>query len=286
MPKNWIITGTSRGFGRIFAEAALERRDRVAATARDTGSITDLVERFGDNVLPLALDVTDRSAAFAAVQAAHERFGRLDVVVNNAGYGLFGAVEEISEDEARRQIETNLLGALWVTQAALPILREQGFGHLIQVSSEGGVYAYPGFGLYHASKWGLEGFTESLAREVGPLGIGVTMVEPGPYRTDFAGGSLARAGAIPAYDHVRSEIEQAFGAPGVVGDPEATGPAILEVVDADEPPRRVFFGATPLRRVRDDYESRLATWEQWDELSQRAHGGGSSGPGSRLGTTR
>jgi NAD(P)-dependent dehydrogenase (short-subunit alcohol dehydrogenase family) len=154
--RTWFITGSSRGFGREWAIAALERGDSVAATARDTSTLDDLVERFGDRILPLKLDVTDRAAVFAAVAAAHERFGRLDVVVNNAGYGQFGLIEEISEDEARAQFETNVFGALWVTQAALPILREQRSGHILQVSSIGGISAFPNIGIYNASKWALE----------------------------------------------------------------------------------------------------------------------------------
>ncbi len=171
MSKVWFITGSSKGFGRIWAEAALERGDKVALTARNVDTVADLVEQYGrENALPLTLDVTDKAAVDAAVAQAHEHFGRLDVVVNNAGYGLFGSVEEVSEQQARDQIETNLFGALWVTQAALPILREQGSGHVVQVSSIGGVHAFPGIGLYHASKWGLEGFTQALAGEVADLG--------------------------------------------------------------------------------------------------------------------
>ena len=155
--KIWFITGTSRGFGREWAAAALERGDRVAATARNTDSLDDLVQKYGDALLPITLDVTDRDADFGAVKRAHEHFGRLDVVVNNAGYGHFGLVEELSESDARDQLETNLFGALWVTQAALPYLREQGSGHIIQVSSIGGISAFPLVGIYHASKWALEG---------------------------------------------------------------------------------------------------------------------------------
>src|ERR1017187_6636562 len=187
--KNWFITGSSRGFGREWAIAALERGDAVAATARDTSTLDDLTDRFGDSVLPLKLDVTDRSAAFAAVRQAHDRFGRLDVVVNNAGYGQFGMVEEISEQEARDQIETNLFGALWVTQAALPFLRAQGSGHILQVSSIGGVTAFPNVGMYHASKWALEGISQALAQEVAAFGIKVTLIEPTGYSTDWAGPS-------------------------------------------------------------------------------------------------
>ena len=273
MSKVWFITGTSKGFGRIWAEAALERGDRVAATARDAATLAPLVEQYGDAVLALPLDVTDKAAVDAAVARAHERFGRLDVVVNNAGYGLFGMIEEVSEAQARAQIETNLFGALWVTQAALPILREQGSGHIIQVSSIGGVNAFPSIGLYHASKWGLEGFSQALAQEVAPFGIHVTLVEPAGYATDWAGPSSVTADQLPAYDEVRERARRqaASGAPNR-GDPEATGPAILELVDADEPPLRVFFGAGTLEMIRAEYARRLENWERWDDLANRAHG--------------
>ncbi len=166
--KVWLITGTSKGFGRVWAEAALARGDRVAATARDIKSLQPLVDRYGDKVAALKLDVTDRRAVFDVVAEVQRRFGRIDVAINNAGYGLFGTVEEVSEAEARAQIDTNLFGALWVTQAVLPIMRAQKSGHILQVSSIGGVNAFPTIGMYHASKWALEGFSTSLAAEVAP----------------------------------------------------------------------------------------------------------------------
>src|SRR6266446_3624751 len=186
MKKTWFITGTSKGFGRVWAEAALERGDKVAATARHLDSVQELNEKYGDNVLTLALDVTDKTAVDTAVRQAHDHFGRLDVILNNAGYGQFGAMEEISEQVARDQLETNLFGALWVTQAALPYLREQGSGHIVQVSSIGGISAFPSVGIYHASKWGLEGISQALAQEVKEFGINVTLVEPGGFSTDWS----------------------------------------------------------------------------------------------------
>jgi NAD(P)-dependent dehydrogenase (short-subunit alcohol dehydrogenase family) len=272
-PKVWFITGTSKGFGRVWARAALQRGDQVVATARDAGTLDELVEEHGDNVLALALDVTDKAAVDRAVATAVERFGRLDVVVNNAGYGQFGMIEELTEQEARDQFETNLFGALWVTQAVLPRLREQGSGHILQVSSVGGVNAFPTIGIYNASKWALEAMSQALAGEVAGLGIHVTIVEPGGFATDWAGPSAAHATPIAAYDGVRNVVRERFARlAGSPGDPEATGPAILQIVDADEPPLRFFLGRGPLELTRAEYAQRLATWEQWDEVSLEAHG--------------
>jgi NAD(P)-dependent dehydrogenase (short-subunit alcohol dehydrogenase family) len=271
--RTWFITGTSRGFGREWALAALERGDRVAATARDIGSLDALVAAHGDAVLPIALDVTDRSAAFAAVARAHEHFGRLDVVVNNAGYGQFGAVEELSEAEVRGQLETNFFGALWVTQAALPFLRAQGAGHILQVSSIGGISAFPTVGAYHASKWALEGMSQALAQEVAGFGIKVTLVEPGGYATDWGGSSARHATPLPAYDAVREQAANRPSRRGTPGDPRATRDAVLTLVDADDPPLRVFFGRAPLAIATADYEARLATWNAWQPVAIAAHGG-------------
>jgi NAD(P)-dependent dehydrogenase (short-subunit alcohol dehydrogenase family) len=269
--KVWFITGTSRGFGRVWAEAALARGDRVAATARDARTLAPLLARYGERVAAITLDVTSRVAVNAATHEAQARFGRLDVVVNNAGYGLFGAIEEISEAEARAQIETNLFGALWVTQAVLPILRAQGAGHIIQVSSIGGVNALPSLGLYHASKWALEGFSQSLAAEVAGFGIKVTIVEPGGYATEWGGASAKHATSMPAYDGARAAFA-GYRSTRAAGDPEATGPAMLKLVDAPDPPLRIFFGSAGLPLTRTEYLRRIATWEHWNELSVEAQG--------------
>jgi NAD(P)-dependent dehydrogenase (short-subunit alcohol dehydrogenase family) len=273
MPKTWFITGASRGFGKEWAIAALERGDTVAATARDPRTLDDLVQRFGDKVLPLQLDVTDRDAVLAAVTDAHDRFGRLDVVVNNAGYGQFGMIEEISEAEARAQFDTNVFGALFVTQAALPYLRTQGSGHIVQVSSIGGISAFPNIGIYNASKWALEAFSQSLAAEVADFGIKVSIVEPGAYSTDWGGASARHATPHPAYDAYREKAAEARRARSSdPGDPVATREAILTVVDAENPPLRIFFGKAPMAIATRDYESRLATWRQWEHVSVAAHG--------------
>ncbi|MFB2583299.1 SDR family oxidoreductase [Herbiconiux sp. P15] len=271
--KTWFITGTSRGFGREWAIAALERGDSVAATARDTSSLDDLVERFGDRILPLALDVTDREAGIAAVDRAFEHFGRLDVVINNAGYGHFGFIEEITEQEARAQLETNVFGALWITQAALPHLRAQGSGHIIQVSSIGGISAFPLVGIYHASKWALEGFSQALAQEVADFGIHVTLVEPGGFSTDWSGSSAATSEPLEAYAELHEKVAESRKARvGSPGDPVASARAILQVVDAEEPPLRVFFGTAPLGIAKADYASRIETWEKWNDVSVIAQG--------------
>ncbi|WP_169949096.1 SDR family NAD(P)-dependent oxidoreductase [Microbispora sp. H11081] len=267
----WFVTGASRGFGNVWTRAALRRGDRVVATARDVAALKPLADEFGDAILPLTLDVTDREAAFAAVDRGAERFGGIDVVVNNAGYGLFGAVEEVTEAQARAQLETNLLGALWVTQAVLPGMRERGRGHILQVSSIGGVAAFPMLGLYNASKWGLEAFSESLAQEVASYGIKVTIIEPGPYGTDWSGSSAVHAEPHPAYEHVR-EARRAAAAGREPIDPEVTVEAVLSVVDAERPPLRLFLGSYCLPIAERAYAGRLDTWREWRALSESADG--------------
>ncbi|WP_030462466.1 SDR family oxidoreductase [Kitasatospora sp. NRRL B-11411] len=271
MSKIWFITGASRGLGRSFTEAALSRGDKVAATARDTDTLKDLAEAHGDALLALPLDVTDRHAVHGAVTAAHEHFGRLDVVVNNAGYGLFGMVEEVTEQQARTQLDTNFFGALHVTQAALPLLRAQGSGHIVQISSLGGVVAFPSLGIYNASKWALEGMTESLAQEVAPFGIRTTLVEPGGFGTDWGGSSAMHATPIDAYQPARDALA-AVSAGTEYGDPKAAGLALLEIVDAERPPLRVLFGAAPHPMVKDAYAQRLRTWADWEHVSAAADG--------------
>jgi NAD(P)-dependent dehydrogenase (short-subunit alcohol dehydrogenase family) len=268
--KTWFITGTSRGFGREWTKAALGRGDKVAATARNTDSIRDLVNEYGDSILPLRLDVTDRDADFAAVKQAHEHFGRLDVIVNNAGYGLFGAIEEVSEAEARAQIETNFFGALWVTQAALPYLREQGSGHILQVSSIGGIAAFAsGVGLYHASKWALEGFSDALSQEVSQFGIKVTIIEPGGFNTDWAGSSSVHSKENPLYTSIHGFRPTPANKRG---DPKASAKAILQVVDAENPPLRLLLGNFACDCVKELYPKRLATWAEWETVTRAADG--------------
>jgi NAD(P)-dependent dehydrogenase (short-subunit alcohol dehydrogenase family) len=272
--KIWFITGSSRGFGREWAIAALDRGDQVVATARSAQSLEDLNTQYGDLVLTLALDVTDHDRVFEVVKQAHDHFGRLDIVINNAGYGQFGMIEEVSEAEVREQINTNVFGAFWVTQAALPFLREQGSGHIIQVSSIGGVTAFASIGTYHASKWALEGFSQALASEVASFGIKVTIIEPGGFSTDWGGSSAKHATPLPAYDSVRaSHAEMRKARQSAPGDPVATRDAILTIVDAENPPIRIFFGKPPLAMAEADYASRLEVWREWQPVSIAAGGG-------------
>jgi NAD(P)-dependent dehydrogenase (short-subunit alcohol dehydrogenase family) len=269
MSKIWFLTGSSRGFGRQFVTAALTRGDKVVATARDAGALEDLRAEFGNNVLPLALDVTDKAAVTAAVKRAHEHFGRIDVVVNNAGFGLFGAVEELTEKNVRAQLETNLLGSLWVAQAVLPYLRAQGSGHIVQISSAGGIMAFPLMGGYHASKWAVEGLSESLSHEVAGFGVKVTIVEPGGYATEWAGPSATYSAPEPAYDGLRRAME---GIELTLGDPASAASALLKIVDTEEPPLRVIFGRQPYDAVQQVYAERLKTWAGWADLSAEAEG--------------
>jgi len=270
--KVWFITGASRGFGRIWAEAALERGDKVAATARKVEDVADLTERFGDAVLPLALDVTDAEQVKQAVPQAHTHFGRLDVVINNAGYSLMGTIEEGSEADVRAEFDANYFGTLRVIQAALPLLRQQGSGHILGVSSGVGLVAFPLIGSYCASKWAFEALHESLAQEVKAFGIKVTLIEPGAYATSFGSPeSLKFAPPMDAYAELRQQV---FGRMSSMkrGDPQATADAVLQIVDTEDPPLRFFLGSENLPLVRAAYADRIATWEAWEAVSNAAQG--------------
>ena len=267
--KIWFITGASRGFGRLWAEAALARGDKVAATARRPKTLDDLVAAYGDAVLPLRLDVDDRDAVFAAVNLAHQHFGRLDVILSNAGYGLVGAIEETSPDDARAIFETNVLGTLSVIQAALPLLRAQRSGHILAVSSVGGQVTFPMGGLYQATKFAVEGLAQTLAQEVAEFGIKVTLIEPAPFATDFMSeASMKHATPIAEYGPARQRLFAHF-VPEMFGDPATTVDALLQVVDADEPPLHLLLGPL-LPMIRQVYEGRLASWEQWAAVSNPA----------------
>ena len=272
-PRIWFITGASRGFGRVWTEAALQRGDKVAATARQLASIADLTARYGANVLPLALDVTNPAQVQTAVARAHEHFGRLDVVLNNAGYSLVGTIEEARLDEVRAMYETNVFGALSVIQAALPLLRAQGSGHILGTSSGLGHVSQPVIGYYCSSKWAFEAIHESLAAEVAPFGIKVTIIEPGAYATEFGSPeSLRFATGLAAYADFKQRFFAGLG--GMErGDPAATPAALFAVVDAAQPPLRLFLGSHNLPWVRAAYAARLATWEAWEAVANAAQGG-------------
>ncbi len=270
--KVWFITGASRGFGRIWAEAALKRGDRVVATARSLTSVAELADRYGDLVLPLAMDVTSQEQVSAAVEQAHAHFGRLDVVINNAGYALVGAVEEADEASVRVEFETNFFGALRVIKAVLPLLRKKGAGHIVGVSSVAGIVAGPLIGLYNASKWAFEGLHESLAQVVKGFGIKVTLLEPGAYATDFGSqSSLKITPSIGAYADMRTQLF-ASAANIEFGDPQATAAAVLKIVDSANPPLRFFVGNEGLPLARAAYATRLAMWEEWAAVSDAAQG--------------
>ena len=271
-PKVWFITGTSRGFGRVWAEAALKRGDKVAATARNSESIADLKDKYGDNVLTLELDVTRPDQVKAAVEQAHAHFGRLDIVFNNAGYSLVGTIEEASADAIRALYETNIIGPVSVIQAALPLLRKQGSGHIIGTSSNLGHVTLPVIGYYCSSKWAFEAIHESLAAEVKPFGINVTIIEPGAYATEF--GSPESLKFAPGLDIYTDFKTQFFGGLRTMerGDPNATPEALFAIVDAENPPLRFFLGSHCLPWVRTAYTERLATWEAWEAVSNSAQG--------------
>ena len=265
----WLVTGASRGFGRALCEAVLERGDRLIATARSREYTDEFGERHPD-ALALPLDVTDGDRAKEIVAAGVDRFGRIDVVVNNAGYGHFGAVEELTDRELREQFEVNLFGVLNVTRAVLPQLRAQRSGHIVQMSSLNGIEGMVGGAYYCASKFAVEGLSESLAQEVAALGIEVTIVEPGPHRTQFASERSARmAKPIDDYAQIVGEAREAFaGMDGnQPGDPERAAQAIITAVDADDPPLRLPLGEMALSNIRTKLEGQLDELEAWRELS-------------------
>ncbi|NIE82948.1 MULTISPECIES: SDR family NAD(P)-dependent oxidoreductase [unclassified Burkholderia] len=268
--KVWFITGASRGLGRVWTEAALARGDKVVATARHAPALDELVAAHGDAVLALALDVTDRAAVFEALEQAHRHFGRLDVVLCNAGYGYMGAIEELEFEQVKANFDTNVFGALSVIQAALPILRAQGSGHVLTVSSIRGIIGFPTGGSYTPGKFALEAMSEALAGEVAGLGIKVTIIEPGHFATGFRA-ATASAPAIAAYDSVRQAVRSSFK-PEDFGDPAATAAAILAAVDAEEPPLRLAIGTKVVEKFRAVYASRLSNWDRWEAVTIAAQG--------------
>ena len=270
--KNLLITGASRGFGRVWAEAALRRGDRVAVTSRNKADLQSFTDQFGDAAVPLELDVTDAAQVKSAVTEAHERLGRLDVVLNNAGYPLVGFVEEVSEEQVRAQFDTNLLGTLRVIQAALPFLRQQGSGHIVGTSSTVGLMSMPLIGAYCATKWAFEALHESLASEVGQFGIKVSLIEPGAYATEFGqNNSAGMAAPMEPYAELRNQV---FGNMMKMerGDPKATAEAVLKLIDAEQPPLRLILGNEGVPMMHAVYADRLAKWDEWKAVSDAAQG--------------
>jgi NAD(P)-dependent dehydrogenase (short-subunit alcohol dehydrogenase family) len=269
MMKTWLITGTSSGLGRLLAERLLQRGDRVVATLRREGALDDLKIQYDDRLHVLTLDVTDIRAVHTNVAAAFEAMGRIDVVVNNAGYGLFGAAEEVTDEQIDRQIATNLTGSIQVIRAALPHLRRQGGGRIIQVSSEGGQIAYPNFSLYHATKWGIEGFVESVAKEVAPFGIDFVVVEPGPTSTQFGAG-LDRAVPMPEYDDTPAgDVRRAIASNSfaIRGDAGKTVAAMIVAADSAHPPLRLTLGGGAYDSISAALAERLTMLEAQKDIA-------------------
>ena len=267
MTQTWLITGSSRGLGRALAEAVLDAGHNVVATARDPRQLEDLVRRAGGRGRAVALDVTDPAAAADAVRAAVDGFGRLDVLVNNAGYANVNSIEDFDAADFRAQIETNLWGVINVTRAALPILREQGSGHVIQISSVGGRDTSPGLGPYQTAKWAVEGFSGVLAKEVAPLGIKVTIIEPGGFRTDWAGSSMTVHEIRDAYRPTVSAMAAYREGAVALGDPVKGARAILEIASVPEPPLRLLLGSDAFKVARAADEAKIANDDAWKELT-------------------
>ena len=282
MRKTWLITGSSRGFGWELAQAVLDSGDTVLATARRPDQLDELVRKHGDRVRTFALDVTDAAAARAAVQAAADEFGSLDVVVNNAGYGNSAPIEDFPDDDFRAQIETNLFGVVNVTKAALPVMRKQRSGHIIQFSSIGGrVGGTPGLGAYQTAKWGVEGFSEVLANEVKPLGIKVTIIEPGGFRTGWAS-SLHTLPVSEDYDQTVGAMNRYRQSTAATwpGDPARAARIIVDVARLDEPPLRLLLGAGAVEAAEKASQARAAEAEKWADVSRSADFGADRSLGS------
>lgn len=270
--KTWLITGASKGLGRLLTERPLARGDRVVATIRRDGALADLAAHHGERLIVRTLDVSDGRAVRTVVSQAFSEAGRIDVVVSNAGYGLFGAGEEVSDEQIERQLATNLVGSMQVIRASLPFLRNQGGGRIVQVSSEGAQIAYPNFSVYHASKWGIEGFVEAVAQEVAPFSIDFIIAEPGPTGTSFGDG-LDHADPIAAYDHTPAgDVRRAIvdGRFEITGDAGNTVDAMIAAADAERPPLRLVLGGTAYESIRTALGARLDALERQRDVARSA----------------
>ncbi|MBB2903591.1 NAD(P)-dependent dehydrogenase (short-subunit alcohol dehydrogenase family) [Kineococcus radiotolerans] len=261
--RTWFITGSTSGFGRLMTEQLLQKGERVAATARDTSSLQDLAAHYGEQLWTATLDVTDTPAIRTVIEKAFTELGRIDVIVNNAGYGLFGAAEELTDEQIEHQIGTNLLGPIQILRAAVPHLRTQGGGRIIQLSTYGGQATNPGASLYHASKWGVEGFMEANAKDLAPFGIGVTIVEPGSAATGFRTGGSRLPQPLAAYDGTPAAMSRGIQNPALpsVSDPAKVAAAIIATVEQTPAPLRLVTGSDSQRYIRDALRERLADIE-------------------------
>ncbi|KUJ59371.1 oxidoreductase [Flavobacteriaceae bacterium CRH] len=268
MNKIWFITGSSRGLGRNLTEAVLESGDKVAATARDINQLNDLKERFKDQILPIKLDVTNYDQVHEAVNEAVQHFGRIDVLVNNAGFGIIGAAEAFTNEQVRSQLETNLYAPIEITRAVLPYMRKQKSGRILQISSVGGRVGNPGLTMYQAAKFGLGGFTEALAKEVASLGILVTSVEPGGFRTDWAGASMTYAEDIEGYEMVKQRTDFFKGGNFVpVGDPEKAAKVMVDLASHPNPPMHLVLGSEAIGLLKNADQAREEEMEKWMDVS-------------------
>ncbi|RLJ77601.1 oxidoreductase [Pedobacter alluvionis] len=269
MRKVWFITGSSRGLGRDLTAQILAKGDLIAATARNTDALKGFVEKYNDQILPITLDVTDYDQVHLAVESAIAHFGKIDVLVNNAGFGIVGAAEAFTEDQVRRQLETNLYAPIEITRAVLPFMRKQRSGRILQISSIGGRVGNAGVSIYQAAKFGLSGFSEALAKEVIELGIYVTSVEPGGFRTDWAGASMSYAPHIEGYENTVGKRADFFQSGNFVpmGDPEKAAGAMLDLVENPEPPVHLVFGSEAIGMLKHADAARAAEMEKWMQVS-------------------
>ena len=268
--KVWFITGSNSGFGRSLTEAVLAKGDKVVATTRHPEEIEDLVKQYTDTVKVVRLDITDKEEIGKAIDTALQTFGQIDVLVNNAGFGTLGAVEEINDDKVRYQFEVNCFGTLNLTKAMLPHFRQRKSGHILNVSSVGGFTSFPGTGIYCATKFAIEGYSEALAKEIAPLGIKLTLIEPGAFRTEFAGESLATPDEQiddyeeTAHKFVKMQSEMSGEQPG---DPDKAAQAMIKVVESDNPPMRLVLGEDALKATRQKIETFQKELNEWEDVT-------------------
>lgn len=269
MTNVWFITGSSRGLGRSLTEAVLAKGDNVAATARNPDQLAALVQKYPNQILPIQLDVTNKAQINAAVEQTIAHFGRIDVLVNNAGFGIIGAAEAFTDEQVQSQLETNLYAPIAITRAVLPIMRKQRAGHILQISSVGGRVGNAGLTMYQAAKFGLGGFTEALAKEVAPLGIHVTSVEPGGFRTDWAGDSMTYAETVEGYEATVDQRVEYFKSGSFVpmGDPDKAATAMINLIGHSNPPVHLVLGSEAVAILKQADAARKAELETWESVS-------------------